>query len=113
MKYAIAGLLFAVLLSSCYKNNDPGAEIFSFTPGNGAEGNIVTIRGAQFGDAPDKIRVYFNGVPASMDSFSDTLLVVRVPEGATTGKIAISKAGKTDVSEEDFVILPGRCIHKT
>jgi|KBSMisStaDraftv2_1062788.scaffolds.fasta_scaffold00018_27 hypothetical protein len=110
MKYAINGLLFVVLLSSCYKNNEPGAEIFSFTPGKGAEGNAVTIRGAQFGDSPDKIRVYFNGVPSSMDSFSDTLLVVKVPGGATTGKIAISKAGKTDVSEEDFVIFPGHWI---
>jgi N-acetylneuraminic acid mutarotase len=44
--------------------------------------------------------------------YTDTLIIVAVPSGATTGKISINIGGTTTVSAQDFVILPGTWVRK-
>ena len=67
--------------------------ISSFTPGSGDEGETVTINGT-FHSNPSNNIVTFNGVYTLTLAGSDSShLVVKVPAGATTGKISCDDAG--------------------
>ena len=50
-------------------------------------GEVVTVQGRCLGDASTE--VYFNGIKAAPSEASQESLVVKVPEGATTGRLAI------------------------
>ncbi len=56
---------------------------------------LVTVEGRHFGDPQANSTVAFNGTPAKPTSWSDTQIVVRVPEGATTGQVRITVNGTT------------------
>jgi uncharacterized protein (TIGR03437 family) len=66
-------------------------------------GAMVTITGANFtGVTAVK---FANNLMASIDSGSDTQLVVTVPNGAVTGPITISKTGCPDVQTAPFTVI--------
>ena len=73
--------------------------IDSVKPDCGAEGDLVLIRGSGFATEPG---VDFNGTTADVLKSNDTAILVRVPEGATTGKVNVDGAASTD----DFTVLP-------
>jgi hypothetical protein len=78
--------------------------IASFAPTQGGSGTVVTITGANFRGATS---VSFNGVNAPGFTVNEpgTQIVVTVPPGATTGRIAISTpVGSAATSPSDFVI---------
>jgi hypothetical protein len=75
------GLAFSVL----------GPVISSLTPSSGAPGSSVTIAGTNFG--ANAGTVTFNGQTASVGTWSDTSIVVTVPNGATTGSVVVSNGG--------------------
>jgi len=81
--------------------------IVSFTPASGlANGTVtVTVRGTDFTGAT---AVTLNGVAISgFTVVDDATLTFVVPPGATSGPIAVTTAGGSDVSVGDFtVILP-------
>lgn len=83
----------------------PGPYITGFSPANGNVGTPVTIEGVQFTGATT---VQFNGVPASgFFVASDTRIQVNVPAGASTGPIAVGRAGVgTNVSSAFFYLPP-------
>lgn len=83
----------------------PGPYITGFSPANGNVGTLVTIEGVQFTGATT---VQFNGVPApGFFVASDTLIQVNVPAGASTGPIAVGRAGVgTNVSSTFFYLPP-------
>lgn len=89
-------ILFALLLCT-------GAllaqSVDSFKPVCGAEGDLVLIRGADFGAEPS---VSFDGTAASVIKSNAEAILVRVPEGATSGKISVDGAESAD----DFTVLP-------
>jgi hypothetical protein len=73
--------------------------ITSFSPTSGPVGTGVTITGSGFTGAVD---VAFNGTPASFEVGSSTQISTRVPNGATTGKISVTNAAGTAVSDGVF-----------
>ncbi len=76
--------------------------VSSFTPGNGAAGHTITINGTNLQWV---FRVSFNGtVSSSVSINSDTSITAIVPTGATTGKIAVTSAGGTGTSADDFAV---------
>jgi hypothetical protein len=67
--------------------------ITSLTPNNGGIGISVTIAGTNFGPSQGMSTVTFNGITASVQSWSATSLVVKVPVMATTGPVIVTVGG--------------------
>ena len=85
----------------------PAPSITDFTPKSGEVGTLVTINGKNLGFQVNGNIVKFNGVVARINSIRPTeLLTVRVPSGATTGKITVEVGGQIATSVEDFVVTP-------
>jgi hypothetical protein len=80
--------------------------ITSFAPTTGAVGTAITINGTNFSTTPADNIVLFNGHEAIPTSATTTKLVVNVPAGATSGRIAVSLNGIDAVSDIDFVVTP-------
>ncbi|MFQ5604354.1 MAG: IPT/TIG domain-containing protein, partial [bacterium] len=81
--------------------------ISSFSPVSGPVSTEVTIVGSNLSGL---LSVTFNGTPATNFTLdSDSQVRANVPNGATTGKIAVSNAAGTGVSSSDFTVsnLPG------
>lgn len=76
--------------------------IFSFSPASSYMGQTVTIDGANFDPNPANNVVKFNGVAATVDTATTTKLEVRVPAGATDGKISVTVNGQTALSAGAF-----------
>jgi hypothetical protein len=87
-------------------NGTPAPAIVSFTPtaGNGADKDSVFISGFNFSPVADDNIVTFNGVQAATLYASSTLLKVKVPAGARTGKITVETNGLTGTSDSDFAV---------
>ena len=97
------------ILAACGKNGTPQIKIFNFSPTSGTTDNTVTITGSGFGST-NPATAYFNGVAAKPDTQSDSVIIVKVPTGATTGKISLTINGQNATSTNDFIILPGAWI---
>tara|TARA_R110001592_G_scaffold63230_2_gene193566 strand:- start:980 stop:3322 length:2343 start_codon:yes stop_codon:yes gene_type:complete len=80
--------------------------IGSFTPESGVEGTTVTITGTNFSDTPTENEVEFSGVSATIQSSTSTSIVTTVPEGAITGKIAVTTNELTATSSQSFAVPP-------
>ena len=74
--------------------------ITGFSPGSGDAGTAVTITGTNF-ISPSSVT--FNGVPAVFEVRSTTEIVAIVPNGVSTGPIAVSASGFTATSATNFV----------
>ncbi len=85
------------ILASCKKNNtiptnpSPALAVTAISPSSGPKNTIVHINGASFGTVTGNITVYFNGVTASVQSVTDTLITAVVPAGAGSGNIKVMK----------------------
>ncbi len=69
--------------------------VTAISPGSGAVGSSVTISGAGFGSSQSDSAVTFDGIPASVGSWSDTSIVAYVPAGASSGPVTVEVAGTT------------------
>ncbi len=67
--------------------------ITSLTPNNGGIGIPVTIAGTNFGATQSSSTVTFNGILATVTSWSATSIVVTVPVMATTGPVIVTVSG--------------------
>lgn len=79
--------------------------ITEVAPTIGDIGHEVTITGENFSRTPSNNKVRFNGVLAFVKQGTDSLLVVDVPEGATTGDLTISHVDLT-VNAGTFTVVP-------
>jgi IPT/TIG domain len=79
-----------------------GPSNISFDPGQGPAGTPVDLAGIGFTGAT---AVSFNGVAATFTEHSDVHISTHVPNGATTGPIAVTTPGGTGESAEDFVVI--------
>ncbi|MHB9133900.1 MAG: IPT/TIG domain-containing protein [Armatimonadota bacterium] len=95
-------LLGGALVLGC-SNDTPPPSILSFTPTSGTTSTTVTITGTNFSSASS---VTFNGAAASYNVNSDTSITAIAPAGVTTGPIAVTTPGGTDVSDDNFVVIP-------
>ena len=107
----IAVLLF---LFGCQKNKPiPGPAILVVDPSAGAQGLYISIRGSNFDTVGSNNLVSFNGINAPViESSGDSLLIVQVPAGVTTGKVTVSSHNQKTTSMNDFVVLPGSWTQK-
>jgi hypothetical protein len=64
--------------------------ITSLTPNSGPAGTTVVIAGNSFGTAQGSSTVSFNGVPATVVSWSNTSISAVVPGTATTGNVKVT-----------------------
>jgi plastocyanin len=76
-------------------------KISSFAPASGKPGATVTITGQNLTHAS---RVSFNGTAATISTDTATKIVVKVPVGATTGRIAVTTPGGTATSATTFTV---------
>ncbi|MGD1893512.1 MAG: IPT/TIG domain-containing protein, partial [Cyclobacteriaceae bacterium] len=108
-------LLFFIaflLLLSCDESEttdppppEPEPTITSISPTSGSVGDEVTITGTNFSSTLNENTVTFNVAEAAVEVASATQLIVKVPEDATTGPVAVTVNEKT-VSGPDFTIAP-------
>lgn len=80
--------------------------IFDFSPNHGGSGDLVRISGQGFSPIASQNAVMFNGVSAPVSVASAQVLTVAVPNGATTGPLAVSVGTLNASSEEPFVVDP-------
>ncbi|MFA6355287.1 MAG: IPT/TIG domain-containing protein [Candidatus Paceibacterota bacterium] len=79
-------------------------EITSIDPMSGKAGDTVTIIGKNFGDFTDYVK-FNNGEPTKMESSTPTKIEVKVPVGATGGKITVMNWHNLSItSKDDFII---------
>ena len=79
------------------------AGITGIAPAQGNVGTPVTISGTNFGSTQGSVT--FNGVPATLSSWSNTSIGVTVPSGATTGNVAVVVNGESTTGPV-FTLLP-------
>jgi IPT/TIG domain/Bacterial Ig-like domain (group 2) len=69
------------------------AAVASLSPSFGPVGTLVTINGTSFGTSQGSGTVAFNGLAATVSSWSNASVVAAVPAGATTGNVVVTAAG--------------------
>jgi len=105
--------------------------IDSVTPLSGGPGTLVSIKGASFGSAPGSVEFLGStaagdekeAAPCAPSAWTDTQVVVGVPEGAVTGPLQITNTDNlSDRTDDDFgntaipdftvntTVHPGICI---
>ncbi|MBF8964997.1 IPT/TIG domain-containing protein [Pontibacter sp. FD36] len=93
---ATAGTAFEVI---------PGPRFRAMQPSSGAVGAVVEITGAHFGIMGQQDVITFNGQEALvLEALGDSYRV-RVPRGATTGRVQITGYGGQAQSSADFVVV--------
>lgn len=88
----------------------PELVVDDFSPKSGRPGTLVSITGSNFGEVVGAAHIFFNGVEIAADnitSYSDTEIVVKVPEEATSGLITINVWKHTKVTAESFEFIEG------
>jgi hypothetical protein len=98
----------AVLLISCGDNgtgsNSERIQITGIQPDSGTVGTRVTIRSGAVNPRPENNHVAFNGTPAKVLSVTKRSIIVRVPEGATSGPVSF-KVGGYSTKGPNFTVL--------
>jgi IPT/TIG domain len=100
--------IIAVFCMTACSKSTVSPTIVSFNPPSGGAGNTITIRGNNFGSQVNAAIVFFNRTATIPVSVQDTIIMVNVPPGATTGKITVTIQGQDAKSQEDFIIVSGR-----
>lgn len=71
----------------------PAPVVQTMTPTSGPPGTRLTLRGSRFGSEASRVTVVFGERPAAVVSVASTELVVTVPEGAPSGRVAVTAGG--------------------
>jgi hypothetical protein len=79
----------------------PAPSIVAFGPSHGAAGTQVLIHGAHL---VGTTAVAFTGANASFQVLNTGNVIATVPQGATTGPLALTNAGGTATSKKDFTV---------
>ncbi|AKD04962.1 IPT/TIG domain-containing protein [Pontibacter korlensis] len=82
----------------------PGPRFTAMQPAQGSVGTVVEICGQHFGVMGLQDKIAFNGQEALVLDTSGNKYKVRVPRGATTGKVQITGYGGKAYSTADFVV---------
>lgn len=82
-------------LAVAFNNASSGPHISGISPSCGLAGTTVTITGTSFGSTQGGSTVTFNGVTASVSSWSDTSIVVVAPS-STTGPVVVTTSSASN-----------------
>lgn len=77
--------------------------IQTMVPDNGLAGTKVTLTGSGFSLVAAENIVTFNGVPAVVESATETTLVVVAPDQLTTGQVKVKRAALEAVAATNFL----------
>jgi hypothetical protein len=91
-------------------NATPAPSITSLNPTSGLAGTPVTISGANFGGTQGTSTVKFNGIAATVTSWSATSITAAVPAGATTGNVVVTVGGVASNGVSFTVTVPAPSI---
>jgi DNA-binding beta-propeller fold protein YncE len=79
--------------------------ITSLSPTSGPVSTLITISGSNFGATQDTSTVTFNGTSAgAILTWSDTIIRVAVPSGATTGNVVVMVNGVASGGSSSFTV---------
>jgi hypothetical protein len=87
-----------ICLASCKKNDSgtPAAPVInSINPETGPKNTVVTISGNNFGTDISKVKVFFNGMAATVQSVNNNQVAALVPAKANTGTVKVDVTGTT------------------
>ncbi|MCB2154182.1 right-handed parallel beta-helix repeat-containing protein [bacterium] len=91
-----------------------GPVVLDFSPRAGTVGTQVTLTGANFlPGLPNDNEVRFGSTIASIDSMTNTQIVVTVPAGAASGVVTVQTPGGEAVTPAEFVVTqstPGQFV---
>lgn len=113
-KLLILAILLPLILIACSDDDKPTSSskpsFESFSPNSGSVGTPVVITGKNFPSNKADIAVKFNGTLAVVDSVTfgssdNSKIYLRVPVGASTGKISITISGTIYQFAEDFTVV--------
>ncbi|TAL70410.1 MAG: hypothetical protein EPN82_02020 [Bacteroidetes bacterium] len=95
--YLVLFFISIILINSCSEttsvNDSPVINSLSKTVA--VIGENITITGMKFGSVQNTSAVSFNGIQATdYTSWNDTLIVVKIPLGATSGNVIVTANGK-------------------
>ena len=110
----LAGGLFTTSCSDMEKVFEPTLYEYSeitiddFTPKTGRPGEQITITGTNFGEYSDAATITINGIIASdFVSYADNQMVVRVPQDAGSGILAVKVWTYEKAFSDTFTFIPG------
>lgn len=112
--YSLYLLLSLFIWTSCDKGGEEivnlkyenrTVSVSSISPVAGYIGEELKINGKQFGVSPELMKVFIGEDQTEILSCTEEQLIVKVPEGATTGKIILDLMGSTYVSELTYEVL--------
>ena len=85
--------------------------VTGMTPTSGYPNTYATITGSNFGTVTGAVKVFFGGIKAdSVISCVDNQIVVKVPGGAVTGKVALKVWTHTLDSIATYTVVPAPVI---
>ncbi len=112
--FVMAALCSSIIFSSCKKGDtplptpDPLPAVTVISPSSGPKNTVVTISGTDFGINLATLKVYFNGVQATVQTATNTQITAVVPIGAGSGIVKIEKTPTVIVNGPVFTYLnPG------
>lgn len=70
---------------------DPAPAVSTISPSSGPKNTVVTITGTNFGVNLATLKVYFNGVQATVQTATNTTITATVPAGAGSGIVKVEK----------------------
>jgi trimeric autotransporter adhesin len=94
-----------VFNTNIFNYNQVALHIDYFSPASAPVGTVIGVGGEGFGASQSGGSVSFNGIAASVVSWSDTSIRVSVPTGATTGPVTVSAGGYTS-NAVTFTVIP-------
>jgi hypothetical protein len=83
-----------------YSNTPSIPTVDAVSPNSGTVGDSITISGSGFGATQNSSTITFNGVNASVQSWSDSNIVTSVPAGATNGPLVVTVNGQQSSAVE-------------
>jgi hypothetical protein len=86
--------------------SQPAPVINFISPGAGRPGADVTISGLNFGATQSSGTVTFNGLPATINSWSDISIITSAPAGVHTGPVVVTTQGGASNGAQ-FTFAPG------
>lgn len=109
MKIFLLALILSFTIISCSDDDKPTSpgkpKVTTISPDRGSIGTPVIISGENFPTNKADIAVRFNGTAAVVDSAVATKIYVRVPMGATTGKVSITISAVVFETTTDFTVI--------
>jgi gliding motility-associated-like protein len=107
---AYKSISFFIALFVCVVITIAQPVINGFTPATASAGATVTISGNNFNTTPNNNTVLFGAAKAIVLSASTNMLSVKVPVGATFGRITVTSNGFTAFSNTFFTVITGETL---